>query len=456
MVQLFQKRADGFVLLHTMDEHVGAVTGVMFTMDGNHLISCSSDRTIVVREAITGDLNGRATTAYLMRRTITLKATPLSMETSPDHSGIILVSTIDKHVLKYDLQSGSLRSSFRVSDLDNGDSVIMSSVIHVPVNRHSSAIAGVSGTDKSIRLYHDTGRLMGREYGHTERMSGITLINSGTDGEKKSLVTVATDGTIFIWTFVSAAEQQEMLESREASGGIPVSNVYLTSRPPLRRVLSTSELEYLQGLREDEQSKRSSALISAIQSPRRKPSRLSLVRTPKLDPSPILSNRRTTNSSDSTVTMAQPRNRRVTTGRPASPPNSQRPSQTTNVRSRVSSIAAPRVRRKSMIGGLAPPTAEFGSLAVSTEQICRSLHDYRKKLSSTSDALPLENVRELERELSSTARVLAEKASRNETAMVKLLDRYSERLVSMLDERIADSVAREVRRNVGRDEEGSG
>ncbi len=109
-----------------------------------------------------------------------------------------------------------------------------------------------------------------------------------------------------------------------------------------------------------------------------------------------------------------------------------------------------------MIGGPAPPMAEFGGLAVSTEQICRSLHDYRKKLSSTSDALPLENVRELERELSSTARVLAEKASRNETAMVKLLDRYSERLVSMLDERIADSVAREVRRNVGRDEEGSG
>jgi len=91
--------------------------------------------------------------------------------------------------------------------------------------------------------------------------------------------------------------------------------------------------------------------------------------------------------------------------------------------------------------------SEFGSLAASTEQVCRTLKAYRKKLANSSDNLSTETVRELERELGLTARTVGEKAikskSLDETAMVKLLDQYSERLVAMLDEKITASLSKQ-------------
>jgi hypothetical protein len=59
-----------------------------------------------------------------------------------------------------------------------------------------------------------------------------------------------------------------------------------------------------------------------------------------------------------------------------------------------------------------------------------------------------EIAKEVERELAATARAIGERVKTKafeETVMVKLLDQYSERLVTMLDEKIAASVAQRVR-----------
>lgn len=61
-----------------------------------------------------------------------------------------------------------------------------------------------------------------------------------------------------------------------------------------------------------------------------------------------------------------------------------------------------------------------------------------------------ELAREVERELATTARAIGDRVKPkefDETVMVKLLDQYSERLVNMLDEKIAASVAQRVREN---------
>ena len=92
------------------------------------------------------------------------------------------------------------------------------------------------------------------------------------------------------------------------------------------------------------------------------------------------------------------------------------------------------------------------ALTVSTDSLCRSLQAYRKKLTSTSDILALESVRELEGELGQTAKVLAEKSARNETVMAKILDQYSEKLVGLLDEKIEASIARQIRRRADTDD----
>jgi hypothetical protein len=97
-------------------------------------------------------------------------------------------------------------------------------------------------------------------------------------------------------------------------------------------------------------------------------------------------------------------------------------------------------------------------LANSTDAICRTLRSYRKKITASSDNLPPETLRELERELGLTARVVGEKAMKakgavDESIMVKLLSQYSERLIEMLDERFKGVVVSPSKENSSPTEE---
>lgn len=114
------------------------------------------------------------------------------------------------------------------------------------------------------------------------------------------------------------------------------------------------------------------------------------------------------------------------------------------VPARTSSVQTSRTRRKS-VGAVAGSGEEVNSLTLSTEQICRALHAYRKKLGSSQEALAHESVKEFEKELSMTARALADKA-KSETVMVKLLDQYSQRLLGMLDDKMRANVESKIRR----------
>ncbi|KAK7229017.1 hypothetical protein V2G26_001187 [Clonostachys chloroleuca] len=76
---------------------------------------------------------------------------------------------------------------------------------------------------------------------------------------------------------------------------------------------------------------------------------------------------------------------------------------------------------------------------MSTEQACRTLRAYRKKLAS-AEPINAEVLAELDQELRLTASALGDRAIRskamNETVLNGLLDQYSERLVTMLDEKM--------------------
>ena len=76
---------------------------------------------------------------------------------------------------------------------------------------------------------------------------------------------------------------------------------------------------------------------------------------------------------------------------------------------------------------------------MATEQTCRQLRTYRKKLAS-SEPISQDNLTELDQELRLTAAALGDRAIRskamNETVLSGLLDQYSERLVTLLDEKL--------------------
>ncbi|KAJ4297902.1 hypothetical protein N0V90_005801 [Kalmusia sp. IMI 367209] len=438
MVQVFQKKNGTWDLLQTLDEHVGAVTGVMFSRNGERLVSMSSDRTLVVRELVSRQGEGNVESAFLILRTIILKASPVSMAWDVDQDDVLLVSTIDRQVHKFDLRNGQCLSSFRASDNEGGDAVVLSSLVHIPRTWGSPLIAGVSSTDKSVRLYEESGLLVARDWGHTEGVRDIALLSpdkiSEDDSGEKALVTVAVDGTIFLWgLLLHTPARQHMSHSMDLLGPTtPTNKDLLANKPPLRRVFSQSELANFRRSEDDQ------VTPTGNRSPklRKRLSKFTLAQTPKLDPSPMpsMSKDRTAGSSNY-GTM-----RRTNRNRSPSPPSPRHP----QVAKRRSSVDV-RLRAK------AAPANEFGSLGSSTESLCRTLRAYRKRLITSTDSLNPDIVREVERELALTARAVGEKAKSNaplnESVIVKLLDQYSERLVTILDEKISASVALHVREN---------
>lgn len=438
-VQVFQKSGKIWELQQTLDEHVGAVTGLLFTSDAQHLISCSSDRTVVVREALTR-IEGETTMfAYMIIRTITLKATPASMCLLNGRSDVLLMSTIDRCVLKYNLETGHLANSFKTADSEGGDAVVLSSLIHLTTVNGANILAGVSSTDKSLRLYDENGNIIARDWGHTEGITDLTTTMTSSkshNGEyqQRSLVTVAVDGTIFVWLYgaKSTSSKTDLSQSMELMGLNPSKDM-LSGKPPMRRVLSQSEMARFRqsSPEQDDMTTPTNPGKRAHRPLERKGSRFSLAQKPNLEPSLSsydLSNRRRT---------------RVTRSPSPTSPNRKSPPRLPTINRKSSSDNAGTVRKRMSTtarASIGPGSAPPGDLSTNIDSICRGLRTFRRKLASTPDNLPSEALREIERELGLTARAVGEKALKSkgsieETVMVKLLNQYSDRLIEMLDEK---------------------
>lgn len=445
-VQVFHKVNESWDLLQTLDEHVGAVTSILFSPDGSKLISCSTDRTLVVRDAITVTTDGKTETAFVILRTITLKATPTSMAFDPAQSDVLIVSTIDRQVHRYDLQTGQQMSSFKSSDPEGGDAVVVSRLVAVPCSRSSSLVAAVASSDKSVRLYEDNGCLVKRDWGHTEGITGITLVSStplddDDEGQaQRSLVTVAADGTIFIWS-VGKTRQQDLAKSMELMG-TPPDKTGSTPNLPLRRVLSQVELAKFQRSTTTEDYGTPSGNRSPPRAARlrKRTSKYSLVNSPRLDPPVALPSPRTPTS------LSEAPARKFFRHRSPSPPSPRTKEVAAAARGgrRASvQLAESKIRTRST-----PSIHEFGSIGNSADQVCRMLRNFRKKLQNSADGLPTDTVNELQKELAHTARAVGEKAIKtkavDEVVMMKLLDQFSEKLVMMMDERLEEKIAERV------------
>lgn len=441
-VQIFGRAKNTWTLLQTLDEHAGSVLGVQFSQNGTRLVSSSSDRSIVVRELLSREEDGETMRMFAFLRCIAFKSTPVSITWDVDQDDVLLVSTVDRQVHKYDLQNGQCLSNFKASDTDGGDAVVLHSLAHIPRDWGSPLIAGVSSTDKSIRIYDESGTLLARDWGHTEGVTDIAFVRPSDlqdeDSREKSLVTVAVDGTIFVWGLaLQSPYRQEMSKSmdvlRPATQATPT---LLASKPPLRRVLSQSEIAKFQ--RSPEESGNATPIGNRSPTLKKKFSKFSLekTQTPKLDPSPLPSSARERRNGGTTNHTFLRRKNNTSPSPPASPK--------TRITQRRASLD---VRSRS---NLKAPASEYGSLGQASESFCRQLKAYRKRVANSNETLDPDMVKEVQRELATTARVIGERAKTkelDETVMAKLLDQYSERLVSILDERIAASVALRTRQD---------
>ncbi|KAF2236550.1 WD40 repeat-like protein [Viridothelium virens] len=439
IVQVFQHKGGNTVLTQTLDEHVSVVNGLLFTPRDANLLSCSFDRTIVIRDRYIQEDDGAINSAFVISKTINLKAAPVAMKLMHNESSL-MVSSTDRSIMIYDMELRKATCTFKASDIEKGDPVVLSALAQWRTSNNTSLIAGISSTDKSIRLYQEDGTLVGRDWGHTEGVTDIAVVYEDESHEKASIVTVAADGTIFLWTAShECSVSNNLVDHADALVDQPFPSEPRTIKP-LRKLLSQSDLANFRPASANSTPKTSP---TATPDPNRsyrlrsRPSRTALAQTPKLEP--IASTTATTSS------FAPGRHRCP----PASPTNPQQPHSRTNTD--LSSTRPPRRpsldprHRTKSTGNLTSPASNSGSttnLHDSTTQILRALRTYRKTLSRTPSTanLSLDTIREVEKELNLTAKALAERAARGagvgEEVMVRLFDEYSERIVRMLDERV--------------------
>jgi len=287
-LQVFKWHSGQLELLQTLDEHAGAVTGALFGRS-KQILSCSADRTIVVRQALE---DGDGAVVFAINKTITLKSAPTSMRLST-YDDSLLVSTSDRHVHLINSTNGRTTHAFKSSDADGGDPVILSSLVHLPSATGPPVIAGVSSTDKSIRLYTEDGTLMARDTGHTEGVTDIALINCSSSSQEarsaSKLITVAADGTVFLWDTITPTRQQTPGPDFGVSNIAAINPSSPVVRPPLRKVISSAEILRLQRSQSPTHEDAEPSTPAVIKSPhagflRKKPSRLNVSQGPRLEP----------------------------------------------------------------------------------------------------------------------------------------------------------------------------
>ena len=412
-VQIFSVRSFHLDLLQTIDQHSSAVNAILFLPDASSLLSSSSDRTIIIHTlaATMGPMT------YIPTRVITLKSRPISMSVALEESGTLRVAAMDRQVHQYDIASGRHIHSMKMTDPDNNESVLLSSLLSFD-SRGPRGLArlmiGVS-SDKSIRVYNrDTGSLVSQEYGHSEGISAIRIIqHTAKEGYPQySLISTGMDGTVALWDLT--------LDVKKPSSATNFNEAQRHDQP-IRRILSRVTLSDLQ---RSQKSKAKPVLPTTPiggQSPspsiRQKPSRCALA-----------------SSAFTKVDLALAPLADASISRRARVEQSTTPS-SSSTRQRLS--LGDRQRTK----GSGVSTDSH----LSAEQVSKVLRAFRKKMSSPTEFLKHEKALELERELNLTLCAIGKTTIRNqassETIVGDLLDQYSDKLASLVEGKINTGIA---------------
>lgn len=416
-LQLFHKHDSQLELLQTLEDHAATVTDLMFMVEASNLLSISSDRTIIVRRLAYGAEGSRA---YLPVRVITLKASPISFTHVPDEPNVVVVSTMDRQIQRYDVSSGRLLHSFKASDPAGSETVMLGSLGIQTVGETGNKIrllTAVSSTDKTIRI-HDyiSGSMLTREYGQ-KAVSAIKLIQEFKDGEssRNTLISCALDSTIMIYDLILPKNPSNT--PRDSSSVTP--SLSTKSSQPLRRILSKNEISSFQkslGAESDMVSPLRSTSPSRL---RRKTSRISMPGTSKYSaPTPTATN--------ACITPANGRfDRKSWQSSTGSSPRN-----TAHSKAKRPSLDDRR-RSKS--------AANLNDLDDAADQICKSLRVFRKRIASAAmDKIDVQTARELESELALTTRALGERARESKGGSEKIAGEFMDvYLAKMIDERLA-------------------
>ncbi|OCT44296.1 WD domain, G-beta repeat containing protein [Cladophialophora carrionii] len=455
MVQLFHINGSTFSLMQTMDDHVGAVNEVLFSNEGARLLSCSADRSLVIRDRVLREEGGLSTVAYLTTKVLSLKSSPLSMAMLNEST--LAVSTMDRCVTRVDVSTGTLLDSSKTGDPDTNDTVFLNSMITFSgqdsTDGAQKMLIGHCSIDKSIRLYRENMSLLVRESGHTEGVSDVALLEQSahsTSAPRSLFVSTGLDGTILIWNVLKSSSATAGFAHEQVVGLGPVNDEHEAAKrspaslPPMRKVLSKIEIADLSGL--NGQLSPSSARSLSPARLKRKTSRLALATSiedveevptsdvearprsarspntasldPRRSPSPPVRAKLRSQRSRTELGRDIEQKAGATSERSPSPPAVPVPTtpkqrqMANNGRLRRAPSVPSDLRAQAMIQGRRQSmshTSEFGSLAMATDQAARMLKIYKKKLVNSKESVDLND---LEYQVSGLLKTIRERKDR--------------------------------------------
>lgn len=431
-MQLFSRHDRSLNHLQTLDDHAANVTDVRFLDEASLMLSISSDRSVIIRQAVKEE----ATFAFIMVRAVMLKASPVSFNTVPTDPSMVVVSTMDRQVHKIDISSGRILS-FKPANGSSGDTAVINSLEVHDIDNKSPLLLGVSSTDKTIRVYdYKNGILLAKEYGQTP-MSAISMIsNQETDesDQRLSLITCGYDGTIGIWDL----KFQHQRPLHELEGCIELeSPVKVAPYPvkPVRKILSKIEVLDMQRSLETEKGCATPARTSPLPSHiHRKPSTYSVANSSRVGlvaPSSethvtaAILNRRTSQagiSNQQNGHATESFHRKALKAHPSSPltdkaPKFQRPSLDHRRRSKSA--------------------ANLNKLNDMAVDLCESLQTFRERIMpSVAEKIDPKTLVAVEIELASTARAVSEMTLTSQNTPFRE-DSFGDYLTQMIDKRLA-------------------
>ncbi|KAL9639028.1 MAG: hypothetical protein Q9164_001195, partial [Protoblastenia rupestris] len=424
-LQLFHHSSNELSLLQTLEEHAAAVTDLMFLDAGSMLISISSDRTVVVRKAA---YQAHPSIAFLPIRVITLKTNPVSFAAVPSEPNIIIVSTTDRQIQRYDVSSGRLLHAFKALSPANNASVLVFSLQVITITHGGESllvILAVSSADKSIRLhkYHD-GSLLALEHGQSAVSLARMMQQKVGSIPAHVIVSCGHDGTILIYRVSVPSPGQPTTTPLERPTRVesPLDQNPTFCRP-IRKTLTKSEVAHFQRVLQDSCGDDTSPMPTPSPSRvRKRTSRHSIVPSPRAQITGAVASTYMSGTGSSQRKSSQNH-----------PPTSASP-QTGFLA--INSKSRPFLDH----GQRSKSTEDIKDLDASAENICESLRIFRKRiiLSPTGDKVSPAVMKELQRELTSTI----DSISGNGRSMKvqeagELLTQ--EHLAKMIDERLAIS-----------------
>ena len=125
-LQLFQLESGVLSHLQTMDDdHAASVSSVMFLDHGSTLISASADRTVVIRTIA----SVKERIAAIPVKVLTLKSSPLAFAPMPREPEKVVISTMDRQILCFNMRTGQFIQGYKASDAACRESVTVSSMV---------------------------------------------------------------------------------------------------------------------------------------------------------------------------------------------------------------------------------------------------------------------------------------------------------------------------------------